>query len=494
MGVPLYGRPPLRANRRFDPFIEKPLIKEEGRYYCFAPILMFRRMGDILESWIREKDKKYYQTRFLDSRAEYLEDKSLEYFSKILPGAEVFGKLFYEINEDGKTMRVETDGLILFDENIFVIEAKAGSLSTSARRGSIDRTKRDIRELIDHAYEQAIRTKKYIMDSSSPRFTYKEGSEALVIRDKAKYRNIYLCNITMEHLGHLSTQLNSLKSLKLIRGKEWPWSVFINDLRVISEVIESPSEFLLFLKRRIRANDYPQFRSADELDFLMFFFKDGLYFEDGVMNEADRYTPHAYTEELDRYYSYKAGMVSSGKKPQLGISKDYKKFIYEIENTGKHGFTRITTFLLSFDWEEQQRILKMINELSDSACKENRDRDFTLQIDDSGTGITFSISKERKDNSLNKLEEYCCLKMYQTRFSEWLLLAIDVQPGGKRSIDFRIFDKAWEFDPAMEKELAEFNAARVSRSLALKNKKIGRNEACPCGSGLKFKKCCGKNK
>jgi preprotein translocase subunit SecA len=23
------------------------------------------------------------------------------------------------------------------------------------------------------------------------------------------------------------------------------------------------------------------------------------------------------------------------------------------------------------------------------------------------------------------------------------------------------------------------------------NKKIGRNEACPCGSGKKFKKCCG---
>ena len=24
-------------------------------------------------------------------------------------------------------------------------------------------------------------------------------------------------------------------------------------------------------------------------------------------------------------------------------------------------------------------------------------------------------------------------------------------------------------------------------------KKIGRNDPCPCGSGLKYKKCCGKN-
>ena len=27
----------------------------------------------------------------------------------------------------------------------------------------------------------------------------------------------------------------------------------------------------------------------------------------------------------------------------------------------------------------------------------------------------------------------------------------------------------------------------------VKDKKIGRNDPCPCGSGLKYKKCCGKN-
>lgn len=26
-----------------------------------------------------------------------------------------------------------------------------------------------------------------------------------------------------------------------------------------------------------------------------------------------------------------------------------------------------------------------------------------------------------------------------------------------------------------------------------KDKKVGRNDSCPCGSGLKYKKCCGKN-
>ncbi len=27
----------------------------------------------------------------------------------------------------------------------------------------------------------------------------------------------------------------------------------------------------------------------------------------------------------------------------------------------------------------------------------------------------------------------------------------------------------------------------------LKDKKVGRNDPCPCGSGLKYKKCCGRS-
>ena len=44
-------------------------------------------------------------------------------------------------------------------------------------------------------------------------------------------------------------------------------------------------------------------------------------------------------------------------------------------------------------------------------------------------------------------------------------------------------------DVRMEHGWVEVNGA----STVVKEKKIGRNEPCPCGSGLKYKKCCGKN-
>jgi preprotein translocase subunit SecA len=50
----------------------------------------------------------------------------------------------------------------------------------------------------------------------------------------------------------------------------------------------------------------------------------------------------------------------------------------------------------------------------------------------------------------------------------------------------------WEsiFSPEKRKEIRQEWAA--SKTIVNKNK-IGRNDACPCGSGKKYKHCCGKN-
>jgi len=49
----------------------------------------------------------------------------------------------------------------------------------------------------------------------------------------------------------------------------------------------------------------------------------------------------------------------------------------------------------------------------------------------------------------------------------------------------------WEniFDEDKRKQIKkEFNRSKI----VVKGEKIGRNDPCPCGSGLKYKKCCGK--
>ncbi|MFD2630111.1 SEC-C metal-binding domain-containing protein [Oceanobacillus kapialis] len=49
-----------------------------------------------------------------------------------------------------------------------------------------------------------------------------------------------------------------------------------------------------------------------------------------------------------------------------------------------------------------------------------------------------------------------------------------------------------EISEQSEKELAPFMKAKRNQPEQAENKKVGRNETCPCGSGKKYKKCCGK--
>lgn len=52
--------------------------------------------------------------------------------------------------------------------------------------------------------------------------------------------------------------------------------------------------------------------------------------------------------------------------------------------------------------------------------------------------------------------------------------------------------KEWDniFDEEKRKQIRkDFNRSKQ----AISQKKVGRNDPCPCGSGKKYKKCCGKN-
>lgn len=54
-----------------------------------------------------------------------------------------------------------------------------------------------------------------------------------------------------------------------------------------------------------------------------------------------------------------------------------------------------------------------------------------------------------------------------------------------------IKDPSYEFEEiAREYEEYPFSYSRTLPPIVREGKKIGRNDKCTCGSGLKFKKCC----
>ena len=61
----------------------------------------------------------------------------------------------------------------------------------------------------------------------------------------------------------------------------------------------------------------------------------------------------------------------------------------------------------------------------------------------------------------------------------------------------KIFEKnGWEYeievDPDEPEDINDLDLLLNPVAQVIAEKKVGRNEPCPCGSGKKYKKCCGK--
>lgn len=125
------------------------------------------------------------------------------------------------------------------------------------------------------------------------------------------------------------------------------------------------------------------------------------------------------------------------------------------------------------------KITKINGKLSELAKKYNMTNEFFLGFID---GISGAV--EEKIN-LDELDE-----------NSEVVLTIDYEKLYKEMVEYKAEHlytlAAWNdiFDEAKRKKL--FLTQKKSKTVVVENK-IGRNDPCPCGSGKKYKKCCGVN-
>lgn len=74
---------------------------------------------------------------------------------------------------------------------------------------------------------------------------------------------------------------------------------------------------------------------------------------------------------------------------------------------------------------------------------------------------------------------------------------VNVQTEERKNEVLAIFEeKGWKYligvDPNKPEDVTDLKTLLNVPKPTVAEKKVGRNEACPCGSGKKYKKCCAK--
>ncbi|MDF1540680.1 MAG: hypothetical protein P1Q69_17415 [Candidatus Thorarchaeota archaeon] len=173
---------------------ECPVISVEDEHYLFSYATLAWNRIAILENLLQKSSPDYYQDRYRPTRDRYVEKTTISLLRTLLPDAFIDDTLYYYIEEDGIRKRVELDGLVLYDDCLLLIEAKAGMLPVPARRGAMKGLKGKVKEILKKGHSQAIRALDYIMSSQKVDFVDEDDNVKVTIEGEElsdKIRKIY---------------------------------------------------------------------------------------------------------------------------------------------------------------------------------------------------------------------------------------------------------------------------------------------------------------
>lgn len=408
---------------------EKPIIKDNNKYYGFGIAILNTNAKEILENLIQSTSTHYFDRSYDKTRGKILESLSSKYFQKIFQNFKVYGRLFYPL-DDNPNNKTDTDGLIIFDRNLLIIEAKANKYNIPAKRGSIKGIKDYMKNTIDLAYQQAIRTKKYIQKNKIAHFEDERGNKIIIRRDD--FKRYFLINTTLEKLNHLSSNLHEIKELGFIQGKDWPWTVYINDLRIISEIVESPSIFLAYLIQRLEENNRRKLMTSDELDFFMYYLQERLGIFNKNLEGEILVAIDQMTKKLDEYYYYQKP------KPKFKIPENIKRLIFILEIAQKPDFSTVCLSILELSPENIELLEKNLKQHRKMSSKHKKDKMSFYINSDNEFLIILIVRRHIESLDLTSSKKVLKERMLDYENLQFGIILLDTIKDGKHFCDFEI--------------------------------------------------------
>jgi hypothetical protein len=427
---------------------DRPLLRRNDRWFGFGAAALLDNALQILESAIRTGDARYWETSYTKKRGVVIEDLACKYLGELLPGAEVYRNVYFEL-PDGK--RFETDAVMLFGRTLIVVETKAGGLARSSRRGGMNAIKKDVSMLVKAAHDQARRVAEIIVHGPAV-CRQGDGTVAATVPSRQELREVFFVNVTLANLAHLATRLSTAKRLDLLSSDDWPWSVCITDLRVISEILEGPSEFLAYLKARRLANDAGAAVTPDENDFLMGFLRDGL----SELSEASERGAAAFlmneTAALDRYYFMREGYIDDAAKPAMDVPPEVSTLVRGLERLGADG-AELAAEILGMPRSALRFVGGRLAEMIASARSTGEWHDVTLHPHATVPfGTTIAVGRiADADRWAPRIRTYVTVKKYQQKASRWMAIGIGLDDDGTLDYQAVVLEGEWRFDERLAK-------------------------------------------
>lgn len=251
----------------------------------------------------------------------------------------------------------------------------------------------------------------------------------------------------------LATGLKRLQSLDLFVENEYPWSVNLFELYLITRHTPSPTIFIHYLEKRLSAQNENIFYAFDELSFFAWYLETGNFY---IPLTDDGKTPNLLSLDGSWAAIFNDHYLYGKEAPKLKIESELAEIIKILEIWHPTGYSNITGALLDFEHQDRELILRNINKLIEKTKKDRKEYYFTLTVKEMlGTGLTF-MTQCGSDELKEKLNSYCMMKKYQTKTKKWIGIGRDVLNNEWFVTHFVYLAFPWKSDSKMDDLLRDY--------------------------------------
>ncbi|GAA1055924.1 hypothetical protein GCM10017608_14190 [Agromyces luteolus] len=500
-----------------NPFRGSPILQESG-----SGRLMAVHEVDILPALRVAMERVLIgspaEAEYTEVRAKLVETTALGFLVAMLPGARIFPSFEHFAPTDpaikegpeAYTQLVECDGLLLLDDVAIVLEAKAGALSQKAREGNRARLGSDLRRLVSTASQQAARLRDLIL--TDRQVVLRDRS----VMDLSHVKEVYSIVVILEDLNQLATVTDDLVRTGVLRGPLLPWVVNLFDLRIVSEVIDRPAEFLIYLRRRTLPELTRTVLAQDELDYFMYFLSEGLYIEVDPDVEQQEWKHSrvttakrrkfrnqsvtilaSHTVSLDSWYFYQQGdRHTPAPKPHLNVRDELKSFVDLIADARPPGWLPTAAALLSGDASTRRGVLEMPAILGEMSHRDGLQHTSTMVLGDRRQNrmlivwlvVPARVSAQMQEELISSHEQYLAAKKHQLDLERAAMMIFDSdgQYLGLR-FDNRDVGPDADLDEAIASRGLRVESALTPAQLTMRLR-AERSKASPSPSGNKNRK------
>ena len=462
-----------------------PIIQlGDDKYFVPITFLLFEAVYESPYYWMI--DDKKYRDQAGKNRGNVGEEITYNFLSKVFGITRTFKSV--KITTKKGQDDTDIDVLCVLGSKALCVQVKSKKLTELSRKGDDKALNDDFQGAVQDAYEQGIVSRRKILEKES-KFIDDAGKK---IQLSEEIDEVYIMGITTENYPSLTHQSHVMLNKK--NDDPFPIVLTIFDLELLTHYLDDPYDFLYYIKQRTSLMDY--FKADEEMVFLGYHLDKKLW----KIPKSDMVAIDTnFGQLIDRnYYPLKAGLEVSDEGDAIKKRWQNEKFdqlCKELKNLNEAKITDILFHLFDLSGDARKNLVDFIISIKQKSLDDGKIHNFSIPPDNSYSlrvGVTyFSLNSDDAEELRKRLLTLCQVRKYKSKGDVWIGFgSLKSSPNMTDIVAFN--DQNWKYDEELEKVSKVLLEGKGKGKFIRLGKKIGRNEDCPCGSGLKYKKCCGR--